>query len=1427
MAAYETAIVRLCGWAATRPTAGLGLLVNIGQLVTCAHVVNSALGRGLREEVQPGESDLVQVEFPLLPDTPVRLARVVTWVPPPGRAGGGDVAGLVLTEVAPVGAASARFAEAPAPGTRLRVFGYPGKPPREGGMWVDVDLKGEVGGQLLQVESRSDQTVKAQPGYSGSPVWNDSTGEAVGLLQSAPFADEPERDASLLPPLAIARAWEEPFDYLLVLENPYRGLEPFTAEQAAVFFGRDADIAALTTRVRAQPVVVVAGPSGAGKSSLVQAGLIPSLQQDQRWSVALVRPGQDPWLRLAAGLLIAQHGRDAVVTQEETERKVAQLRVEGLGPVARFLRSQNRPLLVVIDQFEDVLATSEHPDQDLLDLLLPPPDAADAAVRLVLTLRADFLPVLQSIPGFHTRLNERLYLLSPLTAAQMRQAVTRPASARDVGFEPGLADQILGDAADGSLPLLEFTLTKLWGTQRRRTLTFAGYRQMGGVHGALDRFANEKAVDLTETAAEILDQALLRLVRTTAGGSDLVTRQRVLQSQFPAAEWNALRRLADARLVILGTDSADGEPYAELAHDSLVTAWQRLRDLVADNAGFLNWLAWMQQRAAEGDPLPEARIAEARRWLSTRPGNVPDEVRRFIDNSETAAEARLRELRDARDRAEEALERAEAAARRAEALRLAADAELALRTARPPMIIALALAAESILTMPTVQGDLAVRRILRLHPRTMARLDRDGPVWAVAFSPDGTLVGAASDDGSVRVFEAATGTELARLGHDGAVRAVAFSPDGTRVCTASDDGSARVFEAATGTELARLDHNGAVRAVAFSPDGIRVCTASYDGSARVFEAATGTELARLDHGGAVFAVAFSPDGTAVATASYDGSARVFEAATGTELARLDHGGAVFAVAFSPDGTAVATASDDGSARVFEAATGTELARLGHDESPVSAVAFSPDGTRVATASYDGSARVFEAATGAELARLGHDGAVFAVAFSPDGTAVATASDDGSARVFEAATGTELARLDHGGEVFAVAFSPDGTAVATASDDGSARVFEAATGTELARLDHGGAVFAVAFSPDGTAVATASDDGSARVFEAATGTELARLGHGGAVFAVAFSPDGTAVATASDDGSARVFEAATGTELARLGHEGPVNAVAFSPDGTAVATASDDGSARVFEAATGAELARLDHDESPVLAVAFSPDGTWVATASGIPRGGRGGSARVFEAATGTELARLDHEGPVNAVAFSPDGTVVATASDDGSARVFEAATGTELARLGHEGPVNAVAFSPDGTRVATASDDGSARVFEAATGAGLARLDHGGAVFAVAFSPDGTVVATASDDGSARLFEAATGAELARLDHDESPVLAVAFSPDGTRVATASDDGSARVFEATPDSLVQRAINVMTRTLNTAELRRYSLSPNCRHVQWWRLRGNSDTAEPN
>jgi hypothetical protein len=654
VAEYETAVVRVRGWATGRPTVGLGLLVGREQVVTCAHVVNAALGRGQREQAKPGDDVDVQLEFPLLAglEDPVRKGRVVAWEPPPRSGTGiGDVAGLTLKEPAPSGCLPARFSiSAPEPGAALRVFGYPGRPSRESGAWVDVDLKGQVEGRLLQVESRADQTVKAQPGFSGSPVWDHSTGDAVGLLHAAPFDDDAERDAYLLAPPIVAQSWEEPFGYLMMPDNPYRGLEPFTPEYAAVFFARETDIAALAARVKTEPVVIVVGPTGVGKSSLVQAGLVPELQR-QGWSVALVLAGQDPWPRLAAGLLRAANGPRMVMTFEQSQGEIKRLRSEGFAPMAQFLRSEKRPLAVVVDQFEELLPNKDAADRNLLDLLIPSSDSADEAVRLVLTLQSDRQPALESIPGFSGRLNERrLYRLPQVSTAQMRKAVEGPARERGVSFEEGLVDKILRDAGEGSLPLLEFTLMKLWETQQHKTLTFAGYNMMGGVRGALDRFAQDAAAELSDTATDLLDRVLLRLVRKRFEGADIemVTCERIFRSEVADDEWEVIRRLDRVRLVNLDISSTDPEPHAKLAHESLITSWHRLRELVAGNDEFLDWLAWIQQRAKdkEKDPLPDDRIAEARGWLSQRP--VPEEVRAFVESSETAAEARQRESRELR-----------------------------------------------------------------------------------------------------------------------------------------------------------------------------------------------------------------------------------------------------------------------------------------------------------------------------------------------------------------------------------------------------------------------------------------------------------------------------------------------------------------------------------------------------------------------------------------------------------------------------------------------------------------------------------------------------------------------------------------------------------------------------------------------------------
>lgn len=197
-----------------------------------------------------------------------------------------------------------------------------------------------------------------------------------------------------------------------------------------------------------------------------------------------------------------------------------------------------------------------------------------------------------------------------------------------------------------------------------------------------------------------------------------------------------------------------------------------------------------------------------------------------------------------------------------------------------------------------------------------------GPLDSTAFSPNGKLALAGSDDQTARLWDTATGKAAATLGeHTGAVAAVAFSPDGRRVLTGSDDQTAQLWDVANGKLLTAFDgHRDRITAVAFSPDGKEVLTGSADDTARLWEAATGVVAASFaGDTGPITTVAFSPDGTHVLTGSEDATARLWDAATGERLVTLaGHTGAVTSVAFSPAGSRAVTGSVHHTARVWAA-----------------------------------------------------------------------------------------------------------------------------------------------------------------------------------------------------------------------------------------------------------------------------------------------------------------------------------------------------------------------------------------------------------------------------------------------------------------------------------------------------------------------------
>ncbi|HEY8211048.1 MAG TPA: TIR domain-containing protein [Myxococcaceae bacterium] len=1119
---------------------------------------------------------------------------------------------------------------------------------------------------------------------------------------------------------------------------PYRGLHKFEPRHAALFFGREREIQAVLKKLEQSSFAAVVGASGAGKSSLVQAGVIPRLEHSKTWAapirMLLFTPGTNPLQSVAYQAISLLPQEKRLKGADELEERMLQ-RPDGLRTALMAWSADPdapRTIVLVIDQLEELFtygsgAGSSARIKAFADNLCDVAEHGAERIRVLTTVRADFLDHFKVVEPLRKLLLGHDVQLSPMKLEDYHDAIVRPAAKVGAQFQTGVVKAFMRELKDQSnvLPLLEYALDLLWRNRAGIWLTTEAYDAMGGLRGALRKHADD-CFQLLEAEDKLIARDIfLRLVSLGEGGGP-DTKRRVRLDELSALGANreqidrVVQRLSGPKDRLLVVDRAAGHasPEVEICHEILIQEWPVLRAWVDGERRRLQAhrrlgaaaREWADHGRSADFLLTGARLAECEQYLTPQSTALNELELAFLFASLEARYDALkeddrwhRELADSHRRADfqaaQVKERDERLRQLQRALAVTRSRELAgtaLRELTSDPQAALLLLQEAYRTAPTETVDGAMRRYHSYAGRVTFK-GHSGSVMGAAFSPDGRQVVTASLDGTARIWDATTRRERVKLqGHAGVVLSAAFSPDGRRVMTSGEDGTARVWDATSGQELLKLKgHTGAVWSTAFGPDGSTAATADADGTVYLWSLAAGRSYARLEgHAGAVLSVAFNPDGSRVVTASKDETARVWDAAWSRLLANLvGHAGWVRSAAFSPDGTVVVTGGQDGTARLWNATSGEALARVESHSGAVMTTAFSPNGRWLLMGGERGSVRVLDAASRAELEKLeGHSDDVMAAAFSPDSLRVVTASRDTTARVWDAASRRGIGRLKgHAGAMWCAAYSHDGRRVMTAGEDGTLRLWDAATRELVSKIQSSGVVRGVAFSPDDREVVSAGEDGVVRFWEVSTGRELAKLkGHFGWVWAAAFNLDGTRVVTVGHDGTARIWDRARRQELVRLeGHAGATLSAAFSPDGRRVVTASQDGTARLWDVESGKELAILNSQSGAVWSVAFSPDGHRVATAN------HDGIVRLWDAASYQELAKLEgHSGVVWSVAFSADGRRLGSAGQDGTARVWDAASGRELARLDDRSHTFLVAaFSPDGKRLITAGNDGTARLW--------------------------------------------------------------------------------------------------------------------------------------
>ncbi|GAA1818019.1 BTAD domain-containing putative transcriptional regulator [Agromyces neolithicus] len=662
-----------------------------------------------------------------------------------------------------------------------------------------------------------------------------SPGAELTALESAILRQDAALDAPGKPPLGSA-------------DCPYRGLQPFGTEDADEFFGRDADVRAALDRLAVSQFLAISGASGSGKSSLLLAGIVPALRARGE-QVVVVATGATSLPRLREALAGHSDG------------------------------------VVVIDQFEELFHSglSDAHVEEAGRLIA----AAVAGGRhVIVAVRADFLSTCAGEPGIGALFAAGVHLVGPLTPAGLREAIEQPAALAGLRLEPGLVELILRDAAGapGVLPHVSHALVETWSRREGSTLTVGGYEDSGGISGAIAKSADHIYLSLDPEARSTCRSTFLRLVEIGADGVPMRRRIPIRPMRQDAAHERVLASLASARLVSAEEDSL------VVAHESLATAWPRLRNWLEDDAEGLRTMRALATAAdtwdADGRPDEDlyrgARLAAALAWRDAASPELTPAESAFLqasDAQEQAARADL-ERRAARDRTQN---------RR---LRVALGTSVAL--------FAVAVTAGGLVAAGSIETERQ-RETARIEALTSTSLSLRATQPDVANLLAAEAYDRWPDDSRSRsaLLGAMTGS-LGRLAtiHVADVGEISgVLVPGTRTAVvATDIPDLRVVDVDSGETLRTLE---IPRASAFldsrlgptlSGDGTRVATVEQDltdflersgGRLSVADVASGAAvLEPLDLDFLVSTLALSADGSIVATVDEVGSLRIVDVATG-------------------------------------------------------------------------------------------------------------------------------------------------------------------------------------------------------------------------------------------------------------------------------------------------------------------------------------------------------------------------------------------------------------------------------------------------------------------------------------------------------------------------------------------------------------------
>jgi WD40 repeat protein len=1177
---------------------------------------------------------------------------------------------------------------------------------------------------------------------------------------------------------------------------PYPGLRPLEEDDAAILFGRDAQIVTALDEIRGlresgqKQIFVVLGASGTGKSSFLRAGLLPRLRRDDRNFLAIpaVRP-ETAVLTGVNGLASSIAGAFKALNIDKSRghiRSILEKQESFVGLLDELRQAARKRMLVIdpqtplptviipIDQAEELFNPAGAKETTIFLSLLNALKTMRGGGIAIATIRSDKYELLQKNEVI-LELAQQPFNLSPIPVAMYSEIVDGPAERRTNAGKPLVIDaqlktRLLSDVAGegDALPLIAFTLHRLfvdYGAGGK--LKLDEYENLGGVKGSIAKtveaaLSNPDHPPVIPADDKEQEEGLRRvfipqLVRLD-GLANTPLRQVAREAAMPPASRAFVDRLV--RSSILTRDTRDGITVVEIAHEALLRQWDMLRRWLDSAAADLRVREGIKRAAIDWDAN-----ARAATWLVHKDIRLAAAKRILSDPSYLADIGALGEAYV------DACNTIEADEKNSEIARLRKDR-------RRDQIITYGSVIATLLM--GIFGWIFYEQ-WRETEQVRAKSDHNLGLTLLVEAEN-----ALKRERPMRAFTNASIATGAQLPGSDAVQRPLLDP-GTdafvRARTIAD-----VSRAAAVLPLSEVDVKTPINAVSLSPAGDLVVFAGENQRVVLIDIRDMTSLSELSgYKERINSIKFGPDGRTVAVAGAGRAILLWDTQTSQVAPLCGHKAAINELDFHPSGKWLASAGSDGLVQVWDVQTHESLKVFADSEASIESVKFSADGLILGYSDSMGNIITRRTDDWSLVKQIkAPETEITTIAFSGDGKQLITATYSGVVQVWSLPDGKLVGRLPGDKEkIWRIAFAGD-RQIATAAWDGVVRLWDTETLEQTAAFDsHDSWVTDVAFDSTMNIMATGSQDGRLRIWDVSDRSQFlpAITDHKQDVIRAAYSGDGRIFGSGGIDRQALIYQVGESGRMHQIcepiGHPGWILGLSVSADGRILASAG------TVEGATGNGIVltdtrsctsrRIEVDSAHIMSLTMSPDGKLLAASLDDD-----GTVRLYSVADLAETKIFqDHQGTVFAVSFDPSGRYFASAGKDRQIIIRQVSDGRIIRKIpaAHAADIWFLQFSPDGRLLASGGAERPIRIWEWQTGSKASELSTATSAAGLVFSSDGKWLVIGDDNRSLTAFDTATWAPKAILSALVGVRGPLAADPRTARISFHSEGGAVRFWD--------------------------------------------------